>query len=384
VNLVKTQLAKENVVVEEFGGKSICVETSALKGIGIPDLLDAILVKAEELNLEAPVAKTAKGVVIEARLDRGKGNVSTVLIQEGTLHKGDPFVSGAHHGRVRELLDERMSRVESVGPSTPVLVLGFSGLPQAGEIFLAADSERKARELAHQRQLMDRNLKLRAKSKVTLLDLQEKIQKGETKELLVLIKADSSGSAEALDEKLNELSTENVSVRVVHKGVGKINVSDILLAQVTGAICVGFHVGPDANALEAAEREGVEIRTYRLIYEALDDLRSAMLGMLEPKIQEILIGEAEVRELFTIPKQGMIVGCYMKDGKVIRNSVAHVLRDDKEVFVAKVASLRRFKDDVKEVLAGYECGIGLENGGEVQKGDTLQFYKLEETAADGT
>lgn len=384
VNLVKTQLAKENVVVEEFGGKSICVETSALKGTGIPDLLDAILVKAEELNLEAPVAKTAKGVVIEARLDRGKGNVSTVLIQEGTLHKGDPFVSGAHYGRVRELLDERMSRVESARPSTPVLVLGFSGLPQAGEIFLAADSERKARELAHQRQLMDRNLKLRAKSKVTLLDLQEKIQKGETKELLVLIKADSSGSAEALDEKLNELSTENVSVRVVHKGVGKINVSDILLAQVTGAICVGFHVGPDANALEAAEREGVEIRTYRLIYEALDDLRSAMLGMLEPKIQEILIGEAEVRELFTIPKQGMIVGCYMKDGKVIRNSIAHVLRDDKEVFVAKVASLRRFKDDVKEVLAGYECGIGLENSGEVQKGDTLQFYKLEETAADGT
>lgn len=384
VNLVKTQLAKEKVVVEEFGGNSICVETSALKGVGIPDLLDAILVKAEELNLEAPVDKTAKGVVIEARLDRGKGNVSTVLIQEGTLHKSDPFVSGPHYGRVRELLDEQMNRVDSAGPSTPVLVLGFSGLPQAGETFLAADSERKARELAQQRQLMDRNLKLRAKSKVTLLDLQEKIQKGETKELLVLLKADSAGSAEALDEKLNELSTENVSVRVVHKGVGKINVSDILLAEVTSAICVGFHVGPDTNALEAAEREGVEIRTYRLIYEALDDLRSAMLGMLEPEIKEILVGEAEVRELFTIPKQGMIVGCYMKDGKVMRNSVAHVLREDNEVFVAKVVSLRRFKEDVKEVLAGYECGVGLEDAGEVQKGDTLQFYKLEETAADGT
>lgn len=384
VNLVKTQLAKEKVVVEEFGGNSICVETSALKGVGIPDLLDAILVKAEELKLEAPVDKTAKGVVIEARLDRGKGNVSTVLIQEGTLHKGDPFVSGAHHGRVRELLDEQMNRVDSAGPSTPVLVLGFSGLPQAGELFLAADSERKVRELARQRQLMDRNLKLRAKSKVTLLDLQEKIQKGETKELLVLLKADSAGSAEALDEKLNELSTENVSVRVVHKGVGKINVSDILLAEVTGAICVGFHVDPDTNALGAAEREGVEIRTYRLIYEALDDLRSAMLGMLEPKIKEVLVGEAEVREIFTIPKQGMIVGCYMKDGKVMRNSVVHVLREDKEVSIAKVVSLRRFKEDVKEVLAGYECGVGLEDAGEVQKGDTLQFYKLEETAADGT
>ncbi len=384
VNLVKTQLAKANVVVEDFGGKSISVETSALRGVGIPDLLDAILVKAEELKLEAPVDKKAKGVVIEARLDRGKGNVSTVLVQEGTLHKGDPFVSGAHCGRVRDLLDEKMNRIEKAGPSTPVLVLGFSGLPQAGETFLAVDSERRARELSQQRQLMERNLKLRAKSKVTLLELQEKIKKGETKELLVLLKADSAGSAEALDEKLNELSTENVSVRVVHKGVGKINVSDILLAEVTGAICVGFHVGPDTNALEAAEREGVEIRTYRLIYEALDDLRSAMLGMLEPTIKEILIGEAEVREIFRIPKQGVIVGCYLKDGKVMRNTVAHVLREDAEVFTAKVASLRRFKDDVKEVLAGYECGIGLEGVGEIQKGDILQFYKLEETAADGT
>ncbi len=379
VTRVKTQLAKANVVIEEFGGKSISVETSALKGTGIPDLLDAILVKAEEMNLEAPVNKTAKGIVIEARLDRGKGNVSTVLVQEGTLSKGNPFVCGSHFGRVRELLDEKMNKIAEAGPSTPVLVLGFSGLPQAGEIFLALDSERRARELANQRRLMERNIKLRAKSKVTLLELQDKIKRGETKELKVILKADSAGSAEALDEKLNELSSEEVSITVVHKGVGKINVSDVLLAEVTGAICVGFHVGPDANALESAEREGVEIRTYRLIYEALDDIRSAMLGMLEPKLQEILIGEAEVRALFTVPKMGPVVGCYLRDGKVIRNAVVLVLRDGKEILKTKVVSLKRFKDDVREVLAGYECGVGLENTEDIQKDDTMQFYKIEET-----
>jgi translation initiation factor IF-2 len=381
-NRVKTQLAKANVVIEDFGGKSICVETSALKGTGIVDLLDAILVKAEELKLRAPFNKTAKGVVIEARLDRGKGNVSTVLVQEGKLKKGDPFVCGAHFGRVRELLDEQMSKISSAGPSTPVLVLGFSGLPQAGEIFLAVDDERKAREIASQRKLIERTRKLKAKSKVTLLDLQEKIKAGETKELKVILKADSAGSAEALDEKLNELSTDDVAIRVVHKGVGKINVSDILLAEVTGAICVGFHVGPDANAMDTSEREGVEIRTYRLIYEALDDLRSAMLGMLEPTIKEILIGEAEVREVFNIPKLGLIAGCYMKDGKVLRGTVARVMREDKEIAKSKVTSLKRFKEDVKEVLAGYECGIGLEQGSELQQGDIIQFYKLEETVAD--
>ncbi len=379
VTRVKTQLAKANVVIEEFGGKSISVETSALKSTGIPDLLDAILVKAEEMKLEAPVDKTAKGIIIEARLDRGKGNVSTVLVQEGTLHKGNPFVCGSHFGRVRELLDEKMNKIAEAGPSTPVLVLGFSGLPQAGEIFLALDSERRARELANQRRLMERNIKLRAKSKVTLLELQDKIKRGETKELKVILKADSAGSAEALDEKLHELSSEEVNITVVHKGVGKINVSDVLLAEVTGAICVGFHVGPDANALESAEREGVEIRTYRLIYEALDDIRSAMLGMLEPKLQEILIGEAEVRALFTVPKMGPVVGCYLRDGKVIRNAVALVLRDGKEILKTKVITLKRFKEDVREVLAGYECGVGLENTEDIQKDDTIQFYKIEET-----
>jgi len=380
VNLLKTQLAKTNVVIEDFGGKSICVEVSALKGTGIPDLLDAILVKSEELNLKAPVNKPAKGVVLEARLDRGKGNVSTVLVQEGTLRKGDPFVCGPHFGRVRELLDEKLQKVKVAGPSTPVLVLGFSGLPQAGEIFLAVNDEHRARELASQRELMDRSRRLAPKSKLTLLNLQEQIQAGEIKELKILLKADTSGSVEALNEKLLELSTDEATIRIVHHGVGKINVSDVLLAEVTGAICVGFHVGPDTNAMEIAEREGIEIRTYRLIYEALDDLRSAMLGMLEPKVQEILIGEAEVREVFTIPRIGTIAGCYLKDGKVTRNSIAHLIREKKEILTAKVVSLKRFKEDAREVLAGYECGIGLENVTDIQKDDILQFYKIEEQA----
>ncbi|OGC39099.1 translation initiation factor IF-2 [candidate division WOR-3 bacterium RBG_13_43_14] len=379
-NRVKTELAKANVVVEDFGGKSICVETSALKGKGISDILDAILVKAEELQLSAPVESLAKGVVIEARLDRGKGNIATVLVQEGSLHKGDPFVCGAHFGRVRELLNENMQRIEKAFPSTPALVVGFSGLPQAGEVFLATDNERRARELAYQRELMERNRKLTAKSKLTLLDLQEKIKTGESKELRLVIKADSAGSVEALDEKLNEQSMDDVVIKVVHKGVGKINVSDILLAEVTGSICVGFHVGPDANGLDAAEREGVEIRTYRLIYEALDDLRSAMLGMLEPKLQEILIGEAEVRDIFKLPKSVIALGCYLKDGKIIRNAVAHLVRDGKEILTTKIISLKRFKDDVKEVVSGYECGIILENAGDVTVGDIIQFYKIEEVS----
>ena len=377
-SLVKTQLAKANVVIEEFGGPSICVEVSALKGTGIPDVLDAILVKSEELNLKAPVNKTAKGVVLEARLDRGKGNVSTVLVQEGTLHKSDPFVCGPHFGRVRELLDENYQKVDKAEPSTPVLVLGFSGLPQAGEIFLAVDDEHRARELASQRELMDRSRRLAPKSKLTLLNLQEQIKAGETKELRILLKSDSAGSVEALDEKLRELTTDEATIKVVHKGVGKINVSDILLAEVTSSICVGFHVGPDSGALESAEREGVEIRTYRLIYEALEDLRAAMLGMLEPKVQEILIGEAEVREVFNIPRIGVIAGCYVKDGKIIRNSIAHLIRDKKEILTAKVVSLKRFKEDVKEVMSGYECGIGLEDITDIQKEDIIQFYKLEE------
>lgn len=379
VNLVKSQLAKANVIVEDFGGKSICVETSALKNIGINDLLDAILVKAEELNLVAPINTNAKGVVLEARLEHGRGNVCTVLVQEGILRRGDAFVCGSQAGRVREILNENMKRVEQATPSAPVLILGFDGLPQTGEIFMVVDDERQAREIAYQRELMERSRKMKSKTaKVTLFDLQEKIKSGEIKELKIILKTDTAGSLEVLDEKLQELKMEDTQINIIHKGVGKINASDVLLAQVTNSICVGFHVGPDTEALETAEKEGVEIRTYRLIYEALDELRSAMVGLLEPKMQEILIGEGEVREIFNIPKVGMIAGCYIKDGKVIRNAVVSILREKKEIARTKILSLKRFKEDVREVAAGYECGIGFENVPELQKGDTLQFYKIEE------
>ncbi len=380
VNLVKSQLAKANVIVEDFGGKSICVETSALKNIGINDLLDAILVKAEEMDLKAPINTKAKGVVLEANVEHGRGNVCTILVQEGTLRRGDAFVCGCQAGRVRELLNETRKRIDEAGPSTPVVVLGFDGLPQTGEIFMVVDDERQAREIAYQRELIERSRKMKArKAKITLLDLQEKIKKGETKELNIILKADTAGSLEVLDEKLQELKMEDSQVNIIHKSVGKISVSDVLLAEVTGAICVGFHVGPDADALEAAEREGVEIRTYRLIYEALDDLRSAMVGLLEPEVREILIGEGEIREVFSIPKIGLIAGCYIKDGKVLRNAIAILLRNGKEIAKTKIISLKRFKEDVKEVAAGYECGIGLENVTDLQKGDVLQFYKIEET-----
>ncbi len=381
VNLVKSQLAKANVIVEEFGGKCICVETSALKNIGINDLLDAILVKAEELNLTAPVDTKAKGVVLEAKLEQGRGNVCTILVQEGTLRRGDPFVCGSNAGRVRDLLNENRKRIEEAKPSTPVIVLGFDGLPQTGEIFVVVDDERQAREIAYQRELVERSRRMKArKAKVTLLELQEKIKSGETKELNIILKADTAGSLEVLDEKLQELKMEETQINVIHKGVGKISVSDVLLAQVTGSICVGFHIGPDAEALETAEREGIEIRTYRLIYEALDDLRSAMVGLLEPKVQEILIGEGEIRQIFNIPRAGLIAGSYIKDGKVLRNSIATIMRQNKEIARAKIISLKRFKEDVREVAAGYECGIGFDSSVDLQVGDTMLFYKIEESS----
>lgn len=381
VNLVKSQLAKANVIVEEFGGKSICVETSALKNIGINDLLDAILVKAEEMNLSAQLNIKAKGVVLEANVEHGRGNVCTILVQEGILRKGDPFVCGCQAGKVRELLNEARKKINEAGPSTPAIVLGFDGLPQTGEIFTVVESERQAREIAYQRELIEKSRRMKAtKAKVTLLDLQEKIKKGETKELNIILKADTAGSLEVLDEKLQELKIEDIHINIIHKGAGKINASDVLLAEVTNAICVGFHVGPDTEALEAAEREGVEIRTYRLIYEALDDLRSAMVGLLEPKVQEILIGEGEVREIFNVPKVGLVAGCYIKDGKVIRNALVILSRNGKEIAKTRIVSLKRFKEDVKEVAAGYECGIGLENVTDLQKGDLLQFYKTEESS----
>lgn len=382
-NRVKTQLAQAGVAIEEFGGHVLCVEVSALQHKGIEGLLDTILLQAEVLDLKAPKKALAKGVVLDAHLDRGRGNVATVLIQQGTLFKGEPFVCGVHYGRVREIFDDHFERVGEATPSMPVLILGFSGLVDPGEVFMVLSDEHKAREIAQKRFLTKRARMLEQHPKVTLLDLQEKIKRGEVKELKIVLKADTSNSVEALGEKLESLSLEEVGIRIIHKGVGPINISDILLAEVTESICVGFHVVPDPKAAETADREGVEIRTYRLIYEAVDDLRAAMVGLLEPEVKEVTTGKVEVRNIFDIPKVGIIAGCYVVEGKVTRGAKLKIVRDNVLVLKTQVASLKRFKEDVKEVLQGFECGIGLENPKDLKVGDRLEIFTTEEVARPG-
>jgi translation initiation factor IF-2 len=377
---VKSQLAQQGLAVEGYGGTTLCVETSAHTGAGVEALLDGISVLALELDLSAPYDGLATGVVIEARVDRGRGNIATVLIEQGTLRRGDPFVAAEFHGRVRDLLNDGFEPVEEATPSFPVQVLGFSGLPQAGDRFDATEDERSARDIAQRRFLAkrDRILSAGKPKAVTLEAMQQRIVEGQIRELKVVLKADVSGSAEALKDSLEGLSLEDVRVRVIHSGVGPINQSDVLLAQASEAIIVGFHVRPLTDARTFAEKEGIEIRTYRIIYAAIDDIRAAMLGLLEPEKKEVTLGRAEVRQVFRIPRQGTIAGSYVLDGTVARDALVRVMRGEKEVHSGKVASLKRFKDDVKEVAAGYECGIGLDDFDEIEVNDILEFYRVEE------
>jgi translation initiation factor IF-2 len=376
---VKAQLAQHGIKVEGYGGDTPSVETSAMSGAGIETLLDGISVVALERNLHAPDDGPAQGVVIEARVDRGRGNIATVLIEEGTLHRGDSFVAAEHHGRVRDLLNEHFAPVKEATPSFPVQVLGFSGLPQAGDRFDVVEDERSARDTAQRRFLAKRDRVLAAqKPKVTLEAIQELIADGQVRELKIVLKADVSGSAEALRDSLEGLSHDEVRVRVIHSGVGAINQSDVLLAQASEAIVVGFHVKPLADARLIADKEGIEIRTYRIIYAAIDDIRAAMLGLLEPEKKEASLGTAEVRQVFRIPRQGVVAGCYVTNGTVLRDALVRVMRQGKELFNGKVSSLKRFKDDVKEVEAGYECGVAIDGADDLAEGDTLEFYRIEE------
>lgn len=377
---VKAQLAQRGLAVEGYGGTTLCVETSAHTGAGVEALLDAILVVALELDLKAPYDGVATGVVVEARVDRGRGNIATVLIEEGTLHRGDTFVSAEFYGRVRDLLDDSSQPVKEATPSMPVQVLGFSGLPQAGDRFDATEDERTARDTAQRRFLAkrDRILSATKPKAVSLEAMQQRIVDGQVRELKIVLKADVSGSAEALKDSLEGLSIDDVRVKVIGSGVGPINQSDVLLAQASEAIIVGFHVRPLSDARSLAEKEGIEIRTYRIIYAAIDDIRAAMLGLLEPEKKEVTLGRAEVRQVFRIPRQGAIAGSYVLDGTVSRDAMVRVMRGDKEVFNGKVSSLKRFKDDAKEVAAGYECGIGIENLDDVEVNDIFEFYKIEE------
>jgi translation initiation factor IF-2 len=379
---VKQDLLQHGVVLEEFGGTTLSSEISAKKGTGVDTLLDQILLQAEILDLKANPNRRAVGAVVEAQLDPGKGPVATVLVSAGTLKVGDDFICGMFSGRVRALLDERGKVVKAAGPAIPVQVLGIGGVPMAGDQFVVVEDAMESREIAQTRQRLDREAKSRrtTKSIVSLEDFMNASAAGEKRTLRIVIKADQGGPAEALADALGQLSHDEVSVDVIHRGVGSITESDILLARASGAIIVGFHVRPDNNARAAAEREGVDIKLYKVIYEAVEDVRSALEGMLRPEEREVVLGEAEVRETFKVPKLGLIAGCSVRSGLIVRQARARVIRDSVEIYDGNIGSLRRFKDDVKEVREGFECGIGIENFNDIKVGDVIECYRKEQVA----
>jgi translation initiation factor IF-2 len=379
---VKQDLLQHGVVLEEFGGTVLATEVSAKKGTNIEILLDQILLQAEILDLKANPNRSATGAVIEAQLDPGKGAIATILVSNGTLHVGDDFICGMYSGRVRALLDERGRNIKDAGPAIPVQVLGIGGVPTAGDQFVVVEDAIESREIAQRRQRLDREAKSRrtAKGVVSLEDFMSQTAPGQKRQLRIVIKADQGGPAEALADALGQLAHEEVSVDVIHRGVGAITESDILLARASGAIIVGFHVRPDNNARAAAEREGVEIKLYKIIYEAVEDVRAALEGMLRPEEKEVVLGEAQVRELFKVPKMGVIAGCSVRSGVINRQGRVRVIRDGVEIYDGAIASLRRFKDDVKEVREGFECGIGVENFNDIKVGDVLECYKKEQVA----
>ncbi|NUQ13243.1 MAG: translation initiation factor IF-2, partial [Gemmatimonadaceae bacterium] len=379
---VMQDLLNKGVVLEQFGGQVLSTPISAKKGTNVGDLLDQVLLQAELLDLRANPNRAAVGTVIEAQLDAGKGPVASVLVQNGTLKVGQDFICGHYSGRVRALLDERGKPVKDAGPAIPVQVLGLSGVPMAGDQFLVVEDATEARDIAQRRERLDREAKSRrtAKGSVTLEDFMAQAAAGQMRTLPILIKADQGGPAEALADALSHLSNNEVQIQVVHRGVGAITESDILLARTSGAIIIGFHVRPDNNARAAAEREGVEIRLYKIIYEAVNDIRARLEGLLRPEEREVVLGEAEVRETFKVSRIGTVAGCYVRHGVINRQSKVRVVRDGIEVYSGTIASLRRFKDDVREVKEGYECGIGIENFNDIKVGDVIECYRKEEVA----
>ncbi len=381
VQKVKQDLLSHGVVLEEFGGTTLMTPISAKKGTNVDALLDQILLQAELLDLKANPDRKAQGTVLEAQLDPGKGALATILVQNGTLRLGDDFICGQYSGRVRAMYDERGGTEGDAGPSTPVQILGFEGVPEAGDSFLAMDDAAAARDIAQKRQRLEREAQHRRSGRVkTLEDFMAEAAAGGVATLRIIIKADQGGPAEALADALAQLSTAEVKVEVVHRGVGAITESDVLLARASGAIIVGFHVRPDSNARAAADRERVEIRTYRIIYEAVEEVKLAMEGLLAPEKKEVVLGEAEVRQIFKIAKIGTIAGCFVRSGVIPRTGRVRVIRNGVEVYDGTLASLKRFKDDVREVREGFECGIGIENFNDVKVSDLIESYRIEEVA----
>jgi len=376
---VKRELANHGLIPEEWGGQTIYVATSAKKGTGIDQLLEMTALQSEILELKANPNRAARGVIIESRLDRGRGPVATVLIQNGTLKEGDAVVVGAHSGRIRALIDPSGKKVKSAGPSDPVEIQGLGGVPAAGDVLVAVSDERKARQVATMRQDRDK-LKGKTATRITLEGLQKQIQSGEVKELRLILKADVQGSVEALADALERLSTEEVKLKVIHSSVGAINESDVMLASASNAIVIGFNVKPETKAASQAQANGVDIRSYNVIYDAIDDLRAALAGMLAPEIRETTLGRAQVRQIFVISKLGPVCGSLVAEGKIVRNAKVRVRRGDEVVGEGTVGSLKRFKDDAREVLAGLECGIGVDGVTGIQPGDVLEVYTVEEVA----
>jgi translation initiation factor IF-2 len=376
---IRQQLSEKNVLVEEWGGKYQCVELSARTGKNVDLLLEKILLESEVLDLKANPARLAVGTIVEAQLDKGRGITATVLVQRGTLRVGDPFLAGIYSGKVRSMFDERGKRLEAAGPSIPVQLTGLDGFPAAGDTFVVTPTDREAREVSLKRQQLKREQDFRQIRLTTLDDISAQIKDGQVRELAVIVKGDVDGSVEALSDSLMKIDHKEVKLRVIHSGVGTISESDIILAAASGAVIIGFRVRPNLNARRMAEREKVDIRTYNIIYDAIDDIHKALEGLLAPEKKEEIVGTVDVREVFKVPKIGNIAGCHVQDGKIVRSNKVRLLRDGIQIYDGTISSLKRFKDDVREVEAGFECGIGLENYNDIKVGDTIEAYRIVES-----
>ena len=374
---VKQELTQHGLIPEDWGGDTVMVPVSAKTGEGVDELLEMIALQAELMELKANPNKPARGVVLEAKLDKKRGPVATFLVQSGTLKVGDAVVAGLYAGKIRAMFDDKGRQVKEAPPSMPVEVLGLEGVPMAGDKFTVVESLEKARKIAQKRQELAKESALEREKRVSLEDLFNQMKAGEVKELNVVLKADAQGSIEAIRKSLQELSSPEVKVNVIHAGVGPITENDIMLAAASNAIVVGFNVRPDSAARKAAEREKVDVRTYRVIYDIVDEIKKAMEGLLEPEEKEIYLGSAEVRATFKVPKVGTVAGCYVRDGVIVRNANVRLVRDGVVIYEGKISSLKRFKDDVKEVQAGYECGVGLENFNDIKVGDIIECYTIE-------
>ena len=376
IDRVKQELTEYGLVAEEWGGDTICVPVSAKQRIGIDDLLEMVLLTAEVEELKADSNRRAAGTVIESELDKGRGPVATLLVQKGTLNVGDSILVGSTYGRIRAMFDDKGKKIKSAGPSIPVEILGLSEVPQAGDKFHEVKDEKTARGMAEARKIKEKSLQ-QSTMRVSLEDLYSQVKEGKIKELPIIIKADVQGSIEALKGTLEKLSTDEIKVRVIHGGVGAVTETDISLAAASNAVVIGFNVRPDNNAQVLAEKEKVYVKTYRVIYHAVDDIKAAMIGMLAPEIKEVVQGRVEIRQTYKVSAIGTIAGCYVLNGKITRNSEIRLLRDGVIIHEGKLASLKRFKDDAKEVLAGFECGLSIEKFNEIKEGDIIEAYVME-------